>query len=425
MPETTPNSMLQTALLIAKREYFERVRSKAFRISTILLPVLFSVIFGVGAFSATHMGSEAHIVIASNNADLAARVRDELIHLKKTPPQVEVLAPATRSDVQELARKVDSKQIDAYLWLQSDPGELQPKAIYASRSSTDLTSEGRMQDAIEQAVLRAQLQQRGIANGDVTSLLKPVDIKTLQVKNGVAVDSNSQQNFWAAYAMMFLLYFSVSFYGLNVGRSVIEEKTSRIFEVLLSSVKAESLMIGKLLGVGAAALTQLAIWLGVFLLYSGSQLAANSGIHGFASLGIQPIQLVFFGVYFVLGFLFYSALSCGLGATMSTEQEMNQFGIIILLPLILSSTMFTYVLFNPSAPLSVALSLFPPCTPIIMCLRMAAQMPPLSQLVASVVLMLVSIYVVLWLASRIYRIGILMYGKRPNLQEMIRWMRYS
>ena len=209
MPKTTPNSMLQTAMLIAKREYFERVRSKAFRISTILLPVLFSVIFGVGAFSATHMGSVSHVVIASNNADLAARVRDELIHLKKTPPQVELLAPAAESDLPELARRVDSKQIDSYLWLKSNPGELQPKATFASRSSTDLTSEGRMQDAIEQAVLRAQLQQRGITDTDVSRLLQPVDIKTLQVKNGVAVDSNSQQNFWAAYAMMFLLYFSV------------------------------------------------------------------------------------------------------------------------------------------------------------------------------------------------------------------------
>jgi ABC-2 type transport system permease protein len=364
-------------------------------------------------------------VIASNDVALAGRVRDELVHLKHSPPQVEVQAPATEADLPALAGRVEGKEIDGYLWLQSKPGELQPSATYASRSSTDLTGEGRMQDAIGQAVLRAQLQQRGIADADVTKLLKTIDIKTLQVKNGKAVESNSQQNFWAAYAMMFLLYFSVSFYGLNVGRSVIEEKTSRIFEVLLSSVKAESLMFGKLLGIGAAALTQLAIWFGIFAVYSGSQLAAASGVHGFASLGIQPVQLIFFVVYFILGFLFYSALSCGLGATMSTEQEMNQFGIVILLPLILSSTMFTYVLFNPSAPLSVVLSLFPPCTPIIMCLRMAAQMPPVSQLVLSVVLMLAAIYLVLWLASRIYRIGILMYGKRPNLPEMIRWMRYS
>jgi ABC-2 type transport system permease protein len=424
-PHGSPNSMLQTAVLIAKREYLERIRSKAFRISTVLMPLLFAAIFGVGAFSATHLSSGSHIVIASNDPALAASVRDELVSLKKSPPQVEVMAPATETDLDSLARRVEDKQIDGYLWLQSKPGDVQPTAVYASRSSTDLSGQGRMQDAIGHAVLRTQLKQRGMAGADMDKLLNPVDIKTVQVKNGRAIASNSENNFWAAYAMMFLLYFSVSFYGLNVGRSVIEEKTSRIFEVLLSSVKAESLMIGKLLGVGAAALTQLGIWFSILAFYAGSQVAANSGIHGIASLGIQPVQLIFFVVYFILGFLFYSALSCGLGATMSTEQEMNQFAIIILLPLILSSTMFTYVLFNPSAPLSVALSLFPPCTPIIMCLRMAAQMPPLSQLIASVVLMLLSIYLVLWLASRVYRIGILMYGKRPNLPEMIRWMRYS
>ncbi len=425
MREIAANSTMRNALLIAKREYVERIRSRAFRISTVLMPLLFGIIFGVGSFSANHTSSQSHIVIVSPDAALAGHVRDELLLLKKSPPQVDVQAPATESDLAALAQRVEAKQIDGYLWLQSSPGDIEPKAVYASRSSTDVTGQGRMQDAIRQAVLRAQLQQRGIARSDVTKLLTAVDIKTVRVKNGRAVNSNAEQNFWAAYAMMFLLYFTVSFYGLNVGRSVIEEKSSRIFEVLLSSVRAESLMIGKLLGVGAAALTQLGIWFGIFALYSGSQLAAIEGIHGFASLGIQPIQLVFFVIYFVLGFLFYSALSCGLGATMSTEQEMNQFAIIILLPLILSSSMFTYVLFNPSAPLSVALSLFPPCTPIIMCLRMAAQMPPFSQLAASVLIMLASIYVVMWIASRIYRIGILMYGKRPNLPEMIRWMRYS
>ncbi len=425
MREIAANSTMRNALLIAKREYVERIRSRAFRISTVLMPLLFGIIFGVGSFSANHIASESHIVIVSPDAALAGHVRDELLLLKKSRPQVDVQAPATESDLAALAQRVEAKQIDGYLWLQSSPGDIEPKAVYASRSSTDVTGQGRMQDAIRQAVLRAQLQQRGIARSDVTKLLAAVDIKTVRVKNGRAVNSNAEQNFWAAYAMMFLLYFTVSFYGLNVGRSVIEEKSSRIFEVLLSSVRAESLMIGKLLGVGAAALTQLGIWFGIFALYSGSQLAAIEGIHGFASLGIQPIQLVFFVIYFVLGFLFYSALSCGLGATMSTEQEMNQFAIIILLPLILSSSMFTYVLFNPSAPLSVALSLFPPCTPIIMCLRMAAQMPPFSQLAASVLIMLASIYVVMWIASRIYRIGILMYGKRPNLPEMIRWMRYS
>ncbi len=260
---------------------------------------------------------------------------------------------------------------------------------------------------------------------EVSKLLRTIEIRRLQVKDGSASESNGQQRFWAAYGMMFLLYFSVSFYGLNVGRSVVEEKTSRIFEILLSSVKAESLMVGKLLGVGAAALTQLGIWFGLVAFYAGSQMAAQAGIHGIASLGIQPLQIVFFLVYFVLGFLFYSALSAGLGATMSTEQEMNQFQVIIMLPLIVAFTLFSYVLGSPSSALSVGLSLFPPCTPLIMCLRMGVQMPPMWQLLLSVVLMVVAIYAVLWIASRIYRIGILMYGKRPNLPEMMRWMRYS
>ena len=149
------------------------------------------------------------------------------------------------------------------------------------------------------------------------------------------------------------------------------------------------------------------------------------GIYGFASLGVQPVQLVFFLLYFILGFFFYSSISAGLGAAMSTEQEMNQFQIVITLPLIVSFTLFSYVLASPSSPLSVGLSLFPPSAPLIMCLRMGIQMPPLWQLVLSIALMVVAIYLTIWVASRIYRIGILMYGKRPNLPEMIRWMRYS
>lgn len=415
---------MHSALLIARREYLERVRSKAFRISTVLIPLIFAGIFGVGAFSATHMGGDAHIVVASNDAQLADGVRDELAHGENPPSKLEVVAPATQADIVSLVQRVDSKEIDAYLWLQVSPDEPQPNVVYATRSSTDLNAD-RIREAVSHALLRGRLQERGMPAPEVSKLLKTIDIQRLQVKNGAAVSSNGQQSFWAAYGMMFLLYFSVSFYGLNVGRSVVEEKTSRIFEVLLSSVKAESLMIGKLLGVGGAALTQLGIWFALVAFYAGSQLAAKAGIHGVASLGIQPIQVIFFLIYFVLGFLFYSSLSAGLGATMSTEQEMNQFQVLIMLPLILAFTLFSYVLGNPSSALSVGLSLFPPCTPLIMCLRMGVQMPPLWQLVLSVVLMVIAIFAVVWIASRIYRIGILMYGKRPNLPEMLRWMRYS
>ena len=415
-----PSTLMQNALLIAKREYLERIRSKAFKISTVLIPLVFGLITGVTIFSTTHLAGDSHIVIASNDPQLAESVRGDIVKQKQAPSTVEVKAPADSSDLQSLTRRVNDKEIDGYLWLEVVPGQLQPRASYASRSSTSLSSDSTMQRAVRQALVRSQLQQHGMAPDAVNQLLESIDIKTLQVSNGRAVVSNSDQNFWAAYAMMMLLYFSILFYGLNVGRSVIEEKTSRIFEVMLSSVRAESMMIGKLLGVGAAALTQLGIWFAVGALYAGSKVGSGS-----SSLHLAPGLMIFFLLYFILGFLFYSALSCGLGACMSTEQEMNQFSIIITLPLIVSFTMFSYVLSNPSSPLSIGMSLFPPCTPLIMCLRMGVQMPPAWQLALSIVLMVIAIYVVLWLASRIYRIGILMYGKRPNLPEVIRWMRYS
>ncbi len=415
---------MHNALLIARREYLERIRSKAFRISTVLIPLIFGGIVGIGYFSATHIGGDGRIVVASNNAQLANGVRDELLRADNPPSRVEVESPVNQADIDTLVQRVDSKQIDAYVWLKDKPGEARPEVVYATRSSTDLNGDA-ISDAVSHALLRGRLQERGMGPGEISELLKNVEIQRLQVKNGSAVKSNGQHSFWAANGMMFVLYFSVVFYSLNVGRSVVEEKTSRIFEVLLSTVKAESLMIGKLLGVGAAALTQLGIWFVVVFVYAGSQMALTMGIHGIASLGIQPIQVVFFVLYFILGFLFYSALSAGLGAAMSTEQDINQYQMVIMLPLIAAFTLFSYVLASPNSPLSVGLSLFPPCAPLIMCLRMGVQMPPLWQLVLSLVLMVVAIYLMVWIASRIYRIGILMYGKRATLPEMIRWMRYS
>jgi ABC-2 type transport system permease protein len=415
---------MHSALLVARREYVERVRSTAFRVSTVLIPAIVAGIFAVSAFSVKHLGGGGSLVVASNDARLANGVRAELLQGKNPPSQVEVQSPATQQRIDTLIQRVDQKEIDAYIWLQTQAGVPQPSIIYATRSSTDL-SDDHIRDAVANALLRERLQAHGLRTEEINDLLKDLSLQRVQVKDGAAVESNGQKRFWVAYCMMFLLYFSVIFYGLNVGRSVVEEKTSRIFEVLLSSVKAESLMIGKLLGVGGAALTQLGIWFSLMLIYSGSWIAARVGIYGFNSLGIQPIQIVFFLLYFVLGFFFYSAISAGLGAAMSTEQEMNQFQMVITLPMIISFTLFSYVLANPSSPLSVGLSLFPPCAPLIMCLRMGIQMPPLWQLVLSVALMVLAIYLVVWVASRIYRIGILMYGKRANLPEMIRWMRYS
>lgn len=429
---------MREALLIAKREYIERVRSKAFRISTVLIPLVFAGVFGMGAFSGKMASGARNIVVASNDRVLAECTRTELLQAPTVkddardnrnvpPPQlhVEVQAPVADSDLAALNSQVESKAIDGYLWLHVQPGQAMPESTYVSRGSADFIGTDKMQTAIGNALVRETLMNHGVASAQADSLLHDVDLKTRQVKNGKAVASDASKGFWGAYIMAFMLYFAVVFYGMNVAHSVVAEKTSRVFEVLLATAKPESLMAGKLLGVGAAGLTQMAVWITAVLLLSASAFGAELGQGGLAAYGVTPMQLVFFILYFLLGYFFYSALSAGFGATVSQESEVQQFSMVLVMPQLAGLILMVYILGNPSAWPVVLLSLFPPCTPIVMCLRMSAMVVPWWQLALSVVLMVAATYGVLWVASRIYRVGILMYGKRPTLPEMIRWLSYS
>jgi ABC-2 type transport system permease protein len=426
---------MREALLIARREYLERIRSKAFRISTVLIPLFFAIIFGVGALSGKLSGGARHVDVVSNDPLLAQSVRAELIaadnaaaETRKDPSSrltVDVKAPLTEGDLAALNAEVESKQIDGYLWLNLRPGTTRLEATYTSRGSADFVGRDRMQDAIGHALVREELVKRGATSEEIQALLKDVDLKTQQVKNGTAVAADASKGFWGAYIMAFMLYFAIVFYGVNVAQSVVAEKTSRVFEVMLSSAKPESLMLGKLLGVGAVGLTQMAIWVVFILILSASSLWMTLGLGGLGAYGVTPLQLIFFVLYFILGFFFYSALSAGLGATVSQESEVQQFSMIIVLPQVIGLALIVYILSNPGAWPVVLLSLIPPCTPIVMCLRMAAMAVPAWQLALSLVLMVLSIYGMVWVASRIYRVGILMYGKRPTLPEMLRWLRYS
>jgi ABC-2 type transport system permease protein len=417
---------MHEALLIARREYVERIRSRAFRVSTVLIPVAFAFIFGIGALSGKLASGPKHIVVASNDAVLAESERAELIAAGRgAQVSVDVRAPIAEPELATLNADVDNKRLDGYLWLEVRPGNRQLEATYTSRGSADFLGKDRMQDSIGHALVREELMKRGATSEDVKALLSDVDLKTLQVSNGKAVKADASKGFWSAYLMAFMLYFAVVFYGVNVAQSVVAEKTSRVFEVLLASVRPESLMLGKLLGVGAVGLTQMAVWIFFLLLLSSSSLWMNLGLGGLESYGVTPLRLIFFVLYFLLGFFFYSSLSAGLGATVSQESEVQQFNMLIVLPQVIGLMLIVYILSNPAALPVVLLSLFPPCTPIVMCLRMAAMPVPAWQLALSLVLMVLSTYGMALIASRIYRVGILMYGKRPTLPEMLRWLRYS
>ncbi len=409
--------------LIAKREYLEQVRGKAFKVTTILIPLVFIGIFALIAVAGKNSGVGKHIVIAAADPALAARIREPLIADKDAKMTVDIVAPATEADHKTLLDEVDQKQIDGFLWLVI-PANGPAKATFESRSSGDFATEGRLQNAVNHALVEQRLAARGIPADEVESLTKPIDLATVQVKNGKETVSNALSTFWAAYAMAFLLSFTVVMYGMNVGRSVIQEKTSRIFEVMLATVRPGDLLAGKLIGIGAVGLTQIAIWLGAVALFAGSALGTRM-LSGDIKVNVSAPEIVLFCVYFVLGYALYSTLFAGLASTCDTEQELQQYSPLAAVPIWLSFGMIAFIVSNPNSAWSVAISMFPPCAPITMFLRLASQFPPYWQIGVSLGLMVISVWILLWLSSRIYRVGILMYGKRATLPEMLRWLRYS
>jgi ABC-2 type transport system permease protein len=414
---------MRDIFLIAKREYLEQVRGKAFKVTTILIPLVFAALIGVMTLAGKNSGVGKHVAIAATDTGLANRVRDQLVADKDAKVTVEVIAPAGGADREDLLSKVDQKQLDGFLWLDtSSSGNVNAK--YESRSSGDFATESRLTSAVNHALVEQRLAARGIDSQEVQALTKSIDIETVQIKNGKETASNAMSTFWAAYAMAFLLSFTVVMYGMNVGRSVIQEKTSRIFEVMLSTVKASDMLAGKLIGIGAVGLTQIGIWAAAAALFAGSALAASI-MAGGIKFSVSTPEIILFCLYFILGYALYSTLFAGLASTCDTEQELQQYAPLAAVPIWLSFGMITFIVTNPNSIWSVAISMFPPCAPITMFLRLASQFPPMWQIALSLGLMVLSVVVVLWISSRIYRVGILMYGKRATLPEMVRWLRYS
>lgn len=412
---------MRNVFLIARREYLERVRTKAFLVSLVLFPLIMSMVVAVPAYLATHGSGNKNIVVVTADPALGNALMQELSSGDTSKLHVTLQQPSEALR-QQLSDQVQSKQINGYLWLDSTSGAGGAKPSYYSNSAGDLELVGNLQRALQLAQARKQLAQRGMSTAEVQSMFAPVDIDIIQVSNGKK--SNAVGTYIASIVLMLMLYGSLIGQGFAVSRSVIEEKTSRIFEVMLATLTPQEMLAGKLLGVGAVGLTQVSVWLLAGLLISGPGLASMSG-SGQMALHLSPWNLLAFVVCFLLGFLFYSALSAMLGAMVNTDQELQQLSLFITLPLILCVVFFQVVISDPSGRLATVLSMLPPFAPLLMYLRIAVQTPPAWQIALSLVLMIFGVWFAIWLASRIYRVGILMYGKRPTLPELLRWLKYS
>jgi ABC-2 type transport system permease protein len=418
---------MRNVWLIARREFLERIHTKSFMISLVGFPLLMvGAIFGP-VFLATSGGRQKHIDIISSDPALARPIARELESPADEPElagmqaakfAVTVLSPAPGLQ-QQLTKAVHGGALDGFLWLDRANGKL--RARYYSESSSDLALAAELESAVQHAQATEELLSRGLSESQVSSLFNTqVEMRKL----GSGKRSGGLGAFTASVLLMMMLYVSILAQGVAVGNSVVEEKTSRIFEIMLATVTPEEMMAGKLLGVGGVGLTQVFVWASCgILLATPGLLGMQSG--GEFSFHLTAFQAMAFMVCFVLGFLFYSALSAMMGSLVNSTQELQQLNLFVAMPLVFCIVMYQRVMSSPSSMLSVLLSMLPPFAPILMYVRISVLTPPVWQIVASLVCMLGGVWFMVWLSSRVYRVGVLMYGKRPTLPEIMRWLRYS
>jgi ABC-2 type transport system permease protein len=400
--------------LIAKREYLERIRTKGFIIATVLIPTLMGGGIAGMAVLAGNSKTASHITIVTTATQPASDLKEELEHGKDSNMRVDVV-PASPTALNTLDKKIHDKQLDGYLVItQAGPG-IAPTYDFTPRSSADIATSSAVTDALHTVLTREKLSEHGVSAADTDTLMKP---PTVNIIDRDGHHGDSKKAFLVAYVLFFLMYMVVLLYGMNVARSIIEEKTSRVFEVLLATIKPDILLAGKILGVGAVGLTQVAVWMTAVVLFA-ARMGAVSGIH------ISLIQVIFFIIYFVLGYVLYSAVAAGLGAMTNSEQELQQLNMFLMIPLFFCMLMLPVLIANPSSTLARIVSQIPFCAPLLMNFRISLAMPQPWEIALSIGLIVITIAAVLWVSARIYRVGILMYGKKPNLPEIMRWLKYS
>jgi ABC-2 type transport system permease protein len=277
------------------------------------------------------------------------------------------------------------------------------------------------------ALSQRQLADHGFTSAQAKILLGPVNVETVRVDRRGARRSNGLGAFLLPYFLLVAIYVTVLIYGVYVMRSVIEEKSSRVIEVLLGSVTPMQLMAGKIIGVGAVGLTQIGIWAAAGSVLGTGSYAVLRQVMG-ESLNdahISAAALILFPVFFILGYATYACLYAAIGAMCNSDEEAQQLQFPVTLPLVLCMVCAMAIIRDPNTQLAFWLSMFPLTSPIIMYVRVSVSMPPLWQIALSIAISLSSLYGLVWLTSRIYRVGILMYGKRPTLPEILRWLRYA
>jgi ABC-2 type transport system permease protein len=446
-------------IVIIKREYLTRVRKKSFIIMTILAPLLFAGVMIVPTLlMVTDPGDYKKIAVIEDKTDIFRGVlkdRDDIDFVYIDDKTFE-----------ELKASFDTSGYYGILWISPKVMEI-PNAVQLLAKKQPPSSllqyiEGSLKKEIE----RNKLLAFNIQNLDeiMKSIESNVSIQTLTLdSSGEMKITNTNIAMVLAYVFGFLMYMLVFIFGAQVMRGVIEEKTSRIIEVIISSVKPYQLMMGKIIGIAMVGLTQFLIWVvlmsATVVIINSTLLADKNIMEQIAGPGSimsdnpevvkameesalspqlrkmneiiesamnQPWALIIFSFifYFITGYLLYASMFAAIGSAVDNETETQQFMLPVTIPIIIALMVAMGTMQNPESSLAFWCSMIPLTSPIVMMARIPFGVPPL-QIAASMGIMLVSFMFFVWMASKIYRVGILMYGKKASWKEMIKWMRYS
>ncbi len=420
--------------LITRREYLSRVKKKSFIVMTILGPLLIAVFYGIiiGLAVNQKMGEKTKTIAV---IDLSGLFLNKL----EKPSKVEFVYFYS----EQTARQAHP---DGYLIIPANFSLNQKnELLFKSESTPTLEMKSRLASAVEQTGKNQKLMQQGLRQSFLDSLKVDVSIKSQEISvTGQSIDSSAELNFGLGAAFAVIIYIFIFLYGVQVMRGVMEEKMNRIVEIIVSSVKPFQLMMGKILGIAMVGLTQFLIWIVlsaslvgiVSLLFAGnmgdisgemSQMSADQSsgvsriVDAFLNLDLGYYFIVFL-FYFLFGYLLYSSMFAAIGSAVDSESDTQQFMMPVTLPLIISfATSFSILASDPNGSVATFMSIFPLTSPIIMMVRLPFN-PPVGELIASMVCLVLTFILFTWLAGRIYKIGILMVGKKPTYRQLLKWM---
>lgn len=442
------NPFTPQVIAVVRREFMLRVKSKWFLLSTLGLPLLIVGLGALAAFiavqAATDVGDEARVV---GVADPAGLIGDLLIEeLRADGIDAVRAADMEEASLADARERLSDSSYDLLLMIPAGAGRRAAEMPGASGgTATGDTGEGRttllapenvpaviessVRTALQRASVRARLGSVGVEGVDPSALLARTSFDVVNVTE--SGEARSQDVFRAlGLAIAFMFYMVLIIYGQMIVRAVLEEKQSDIVEVMVSSLRPWEMMLGKIVGVGAVGIAQMAVWglvfglAAVYGLTLGAPTLAEAGID-LASLPIPWGALTLVLFFLVLGYLLYAGLFAGAGATISNEHDAQQAIMPVTMLIILPFIAVQGVIQSPGAGWAVILSLIPFFSPLVMTARLFATSVPVWQWLLSLVLLALCVLGAAWVAGRIYRVGILMKGKRANLPQVVRWIRHG